>query len=120
MSTCLIVAGQTIMAAAFSLSWTHSVERTRWEESWHVKSDGMQIFEARVKGSGAGIDPPDGSVLKNDWWTFHPKLPSQKRLVLASSGATGGGWKFCTESGCKFLGATAGPPTIIQICEIQK
>ena len=33
---------------------------------------GLQIVEARVKGSGAGIDPAEGAVLQDGWWVWRP------------------------------------------------
>jgi hypothetical protein len=60
MSLCR-AAGSKITALAFSaftLSWTHSVERIRWEEDWQLTSRGLELVEARVKGSGAGMEPP--------------------------------------------------------------
>ncbi|MGO4839058.1 DUF1850 domain-containing protein, partial [Rhizobiaceae sp. 2RAB30] len=38
MSLCVVAAGKTTVLAAslFTLSWTHSVEKTRWEEDWRV------------------------------------------------------------------------------------
>ena len=66
---CVLSAGKTITLAAslFTLSWTHSVERVRWEEDWRVTPAGLEIVEARVKGSGAGMEPPPDAVLKNGW-----------------------------------------------------
>ena len=32
----------TVLAAAtFTLSWTHSVEKTRWEETWRIAPAGL-------------------------------------------------------------------------------
>ncbi|MGH7003783.1 MAG: DUF1850 domain-containing protein [Alphaproteobacteria bacterium] len=122
MSLCLIAAGKTVMvaAAAFTLSWTHSVERTRWEESWRAGGDSLQIVQARVKGSGAGMEPPEGSILADGWWVFTPKVPPQKKLVLASSGATAGGWRFCAGGECRTIGAEAGDPLTIKVCKANR
>jgi len=37
---CLAAAGKTTVfaATAFTLSWTHSIEKTRWEEHWQVNA----------------------------------------------------------------------------------
>jgi len=58
---CLIVAG--VVAAAlpteeFTLAWTHSVEKTRWEETYRVDGDRLALIEARIQGMGAGMEPP--------------------------------------------------------------
>ncbi|TIX68318.1 MAG: DUF1850 domain-containing protein, partial [Mesorhizobium sp.] len=70
MSLCILAAGKTVTltVAAFTLAWTHSVEKTRWQEDWKVMPSGLQIAEARIKGSGAGMEPPEGSVLRDGWW----------------------------------------------------
>ena len=118
MSLCVLAAGKTVTlaAAAFTLSWTHSVERTRWQEDWKVSPAGLQVVRARVKGSGAGMEPPEGSVLRDGWWVYAPRIGPQPRLVLAASGATGQGWTLCTASGCRELGRTAGDPTVLDPC----
>lgn len=116
---CILSAGKTAMiaATAFTLSWTHSVEKTRWEEDWKLTPAGLQIVAARVKGSGAGMDPPEGSVLKDGWWSYAPKVGPQKRLVLAASGATGGGWSLCAIGGCTVIGARPGDPAVVTACD---
>lgn len=116
---CVAAAGKvaTIAAAAFTLSWTHSVQKTRWEEHWRLSPAGLEIVEARVQGSGAGMDPPEGSVLEDGWWIYRPNLPPQARLVLAASGATGGGWELCAAGKCMEIGASAGEPVEIAACE---
>lgn len=118
MSICLYTGGKavTIAAAAFTLSWTHSVEKVRWEEDWRLTAAGLQIVEARVKGTGAGMEIPEGAVLKDGAWAYAPKLPPQRKIVLARSGATGGGWKICGEGECRTVGAAAGEPAEIRAC----
>ena len=84
------------------------MEKTRWEEDWKVTPAGLQIVEARVKGSGAGMEPPEGAVLEDGWWVYAPKLAAQPELALAASGATGDGWTLCAAQACIELGAVAG------------
>jgi hypothetical protein len=118
MSLCVLAAGKTTVLAvsAFTLSWTHSVEKTRWEEYWRVTPAGLEILEARVKGSGAGMDPPEGSVLKDGWWTYKPRIGLRPTVNLAASGATGGGWMLCADQTCLGLGAEAGEPIELSVC----
>jgi hypothetical protein len=93
----------TLSAPAFTLAWTHSVEKTEWRERWRVQGDALVLDEARVRGSGAGMEPPEGSVLQDGWWVYHADLRVPV-LRLASSGATGSGWRLCTEAeGCREL-----------------
>jgi len=117
---CLLAAGKTTVFAAsvFTLSWTHSVEKTRWEEEWRVTPGSqLQIVSARVKGSGAGMEPPEGAVLANGWWVFAPTLLAQAKLSLAASGATASGWQICFGKQCLEVGATAGAPIEIAACK---
>jgi hypothetical protein len=116
---CLLAAGKTtvLAASAFTLSWTHSVEKIRWEEDWRVTPAGLAIVEARVKGSGAGMEPPADAVLKDGWWVYAPKLPARDRIMLAASGATPSGWTFCAGADCRELGAKAGDAIEISACD---
>jgi hypothetical protein len=118
-SLCITAAGKTLVlaVAAFTLSWTHSVERTRWEEDWTITPDGLQILEARVEGSGAGMEPGKGAVQRDGWWVYAPKLPPQREVVLAASGATGEGWKLCAAQTCREIGAVAGEPVALRSCD---
>ncbi|MER8447481.1 DUF1850 domain-containing protein [Mesorhizobium sp. M1066] len=118
MSLCILAAGKTVTlsVAAFTLSWTHSVERTRWEEDWKVTPTGLQLVEARIEGSGAGMEPPEGALLKEGWWSYAPEIDPQRRVVLAASGATGDGWTLCTVQGCRELGIAAGGPIVLEPC----
>lgn len=118
MSLCLLAGARAVAlgATAFTLSWTHSVEKVRWEESWRLAGDGLVLTEARVKGSGAGMEPGPDAVLEDGWWVWRPSLPPLPALVLAASGATTGGWTLCTAAGCRVVGAEPGPPLRIRPC----
>ncbi len=120
MSLCVLAGGVAtrLAAAAFTLSWVHSVEGTEWRESWRVEPAGLVLAEARVKGSGAGMDPGEGARLEDGWWVWTPDLPPQPRLVLAASGATRSAWTLCTATRCLDLGATAADPVEIAPCGI--
>lgn len=114
MSLCILAAGKvtTLAATAFTLMWTHSIERVEWQEDWRLSERGLEIVEARIKGSGAGMEPPDGAVLEGDWWRYKPKLAPLKELRLAASGATQSGWRLCTSETCLTLGAETNPDGI--------
>lgn len=118
MSLCVIAAGKaTVLAAtAFTLSWTHSVEKTGWEEDWLAADDALTVVEARIKGSGAGMEPPEGARLEGGWWVYAPALPALPRLVLAASGATQSGWRLCAGNDCLTLGAEPGDTVVIEPC----
>lgn len=101
MSLCLAVGAKvTVLAAtAFTLAWTHTVERSAWEEDWRWTSAGLVVVAARIKGSGAGMEPPEGARLAGGWWHYTPKLPPQRELVLARS-AEAGSWRLCSGNEC--------------------
>lgn len=117
-SVCILAGAKAMSFAVslFSLSWTHSVEKTEWQEDWAVTPAGLQLTAARVKGSGAGMEPGDGAILKGGWWEWQPHNPPIGELRLAASGATGGGWKLCHDGGCVELGAEAGGDVVIAPC----
>ena len=65
MSLCILAAGKTLTLAvtAFTLSWTHSVEKTEWQERWAVTAEGLVLEEARVQLlARAGIVMPSDKV----------------------------------------------------------
>lgn len=115
---CVVTAGKTLVfaATAFTLSWTHSVEKTRWSEHWRLTEAGFVVDKASVEGSGAGMDPPEGSRFVDDKWVYTPKVPPLDRVVLAASGATVSGWRLCAAGQCTVVGRTAQKPIVIKRC----
>ena len=106
---CLIVAGvvrATLPDVEFTLAWDHSVEKTRWEERYRADGARLVLVEARVQGSGAGMEPPVGAALRDGWWTWHPQTPLAE-LRLARSTYTSD-YTVCAKDGCSELGARVG------------
>ena len=118
MSLCVIAGVKTVAIAvtAFSLSWTHSVEKVEWREDWRVTPAGLELVQARVKGSGAGMEPPQGAVLEDGWWVYAPVVAPVPRLVLAASGATASGWSICSHEGCLTVGEASAEPVVLEPC----
>ena len=121
MSLCLLLNGAQIVYAtsAFTLAWTHSVEKTRWEEDWRVTPGGLEILEARIEGSGAGMEVPDGAQFDGRTWHYRPQLKVQPNLVLARSGMTGGDWQICFDGSCRDLPEVTGAgqaPMVLSPC----
>lgn len=104
---CIAAGGKILALAAstFTLSWTHSVQRIEWWERWEVSAEGLRPVEARVAGSGAGIEPPPDALWRADGWHYRPSLPPQREIFLSASGTTGGGWTLCAEGTCHVLGS---------------
>lgn len=110
MSLCVLAGAKlTVLAlTTFTLSWTHSVERTAWQEDWRITPRGLEIVEARIKGSGAGVEPPEGALLKDGWWRYRPALPPLEEVALGASGATESVWRICSEGRCTLLDEAEG------------
>ena len=117
---CLLVAGvvrATLPAPEFMLRWEHSVEKTRWEEVYIVERDELILAQARVAGSGAGMEPPPGATLRGGAWSWQPATRLHE-IRLAHS-AYGGDYVICTRGACRELSALVGPPdgeVVLQVC----
>jgi hypothetical protein len=105
-----------LAAGLFTLSWTHSVERIEWRERWAVTDAGLILQEARVKGSGAGMEPGEDARREDGWWVWQPQMPPLPQLMLAASGATTSGWTLCDAGGCRELGRQSGEPIVLRPC----
>lgn len=119
MALCALSAAGVLRIAttSFMLQWTHSVEKIPWQEDWQVTPAGFVLTEARIQGSGAGMEPPEGATLHNGWYHYVPKIPPRPHIILAASGATVSGWKLCTNGQCYELGATAQQPIELTQCQ---
>ena len=91
-----------LSASEVTLSWRHSVQKSLWEELWRQGSDGLVLTEARIQGSGAGMDPPDGAKLVDGFWGWKPNLPARRYGVRRRPAATAD-WRVCVESRCRTL-----------------
>lgn len=123
MSLCLASAGvvKSLTVTAFTLSWIHSVEKIEWQEDWRVTPSGLQIVEARVKGSGAGMEPPPEARLVDGFFRWKPQLPALPEVALGNSGVAGE-WRICTDGKCQDLSAILGRPvgtsvTTMSVCK---
>ncbi|KGJ04212.1 protein of unknown function [Paracoccus halophilus] len=118
MSTCLLAGAMAVALApggGFSLEWSHSVEKIRWHEEWQVTPGGLRLTRAAIQGHGAGMEPGPDARLEDGWLVWQPQLPPVPELVLAASGATGGGWRLCGAD-CVELGADAGRAITLKPC----
>jgi hypothetical protein len=94
--------GAVLAVKAFTLTWIHSIEKIRWEEDWRIEDRALVLTEARIRGSGAGMEPPEGAVLKNGIWHYRPRLPPQSVLRLTHS-PHAAGYTLCTAAVCRPL-----------------
>jgi hypothetical protein len=105
MQLCLLAAGATIRlgTVALTLAWTHSIEKTRWEEDYRATPAGIVVTQDRIQSTGAGMEPPPDATFDGTWWRYTPALPPQRQIVLRRSGATAD-WQVCIRGTCKPMG----------------
>jgi hypothetical protein len=118
MSLCLAGAGLLVQLGVnqLTLGWTHSVQKTRWEEDWRETPAGLVMTQARVQGSGAGMDPPPESRLIDGAWRWTPSVPPLRELVLRRSGATAD-WDVCRNGSCAPMAElVTGDPVTLKPC----
>jgi hypothetical protein len=123
LSLCLASAGvvKTLSIAAFTLVWTHSIEKTDWQEDWRITLKGLELVQARVKGSGAGMEPPPEARLVGGWFRWQLSRAPMPEVVLANSGAAGE-WRLCSDGNCRTLSEIFGHPvganvTTMRVCD---
>jgi hypothetical protein len=123
LSLCLASAGvaKALSLAAFTLVWTHSIEKVDWQEDWRVTPAGLELVAARVKGSGAGMEPPPEARLVDGWFTWQPSRAAMAEVALGNSGAAGE-WRLCADGHCRTLSDIFGHPvgasvTTMSACE---
>lgn len=104
MSLCLAAGAVAASLAidSFTLTWIHSIEKIRWEEDWRIEAGALVLVEARIRGSGAGMEPPAGAALKDGVWHYRPALLPQAVLRLAHSPHVAG-YQLCVGGACQPL-----------------
>jgi len=118
---CLGFSGLSValLASGATLAWTHSVEKTLWEEDWRATPSGIELVEARVRGSGAGMEPPPEARFVNGAWAWRPAPGERRELVMRRSGATAD-WRICVSGECRPLAALVPPeadPVVLKRCD---
>ena len=98
-----------VPVTAFTLAWTHSIEQVRWEEDYAVlpgdapgQPPMLQARQARIKGSAAGMEPPDDAVLQNGWYAYTPNQKTLPELLLMRSEFTAD-YDWCTLGRCQSM-----------------
>ena len=97
-----------------TLRWVHTVEKRPWEEDYRVSGGGLRIDEARVKTSGAGMDPPRDAIWKAGWWRYRPTTGVLPELVLANS-EYAPGYTLCWADTCRLLSEFVSVGTFVRI-----
>lgn len=109
----------------FTLAWTHSIEKIRWEEDYAVVAPPeagapalLVATRARILGSGAGMEPPPDAVLRDGWYVYTPDTAPLHELRLTRSPYTAD-YDWCTGGRCQKLSAllpSDGSVTLLRPC----
>lgn len=98
-----------ILGSEITLSWQHSVEKIVWQEDYKVDQQSIVLIEARVRGTGAGMEIPEGAVYVNDKtskqfgaWQYQPKNHRFESINLTHSTYTSP-YQICQQHVCQTL-----------------
>ena len=122
MEFCLLAAGATVRlgTVALTLAWTHSIEKTRWEEDYRATEAGIVVTQDRIQGTGAGMEPPPDAVFDGQWWRYDPHTPPMPQVILRRSGMTVSDWQVCINGACRTMGSylpdPAADPVTLTTC----
>jgi hypothetical protein len=108
---CVLVAGalRATLPGEFTLGWEHSVQKTQWEERYRADGAGLHLVEARIQGSGAGMEAPPTATLRDGWWIWQPTLQLDRLRLTVSTHARD--YRICVDGTCTPLSRLAGPVT---------
>lgn len=112
LSLCMGLAGVVwaeLPTSSFTLAWMHTIEKVRWEEDYRVTPDGLLLDEARIRGTGAGMEVPDNAVLRDGAWHYQVELAPLHILRLGRT-PEAGDYEICLESRCRPMSDWLGPP----------
>lgn len=90
-----------VPAQQFTLRWQHTIEKIDWEEDYSIAGEWFYLSSARVRGSGAGMEPPPGSYYAKGVWHYRPPPDMRwtRQLLLARS-EFGRDYELCLDGGC--------------------
>jgi hypothetical protein len=109
-------------AAHFTLRWQHSIEKIEWSEDYDVVGGWLYLSQARIGGSGAGMEPPEGALLYDGQWHYRPADPWRRAVVLARSDFVPD-YELCVAGHCQRLShwlPVAAGPTTLRACAAEK
>ncbi len=90
-----------VAASSFTLGWTHSIEKILWEEDWRVTPSALVLEEARIRGSGAGMEPPPGARLEAGVWHYRADRRLARLTLTHSPWAAD--YRLCLQGACRPL-----------------
>lgn len=131
-----------VPAQEFTLAWVHSIEKVRWEEDYEVmlsthSEDALRADfggaaqphpalpqpvlvakAARIRGSAAGMEPPEGAIFKDGWYHYTPMITEHQEIRLTRSEFVPD-YEWCDPHGCRSLAAilpSDGGVTLMRAC----
>ncbi len=102
----------------FTLHWQHSIEKIAWDEDYELAGPWLHLSQARIRGSGAGMEPPEGAALFNGVWHYRLSDPWRREIVLARSEFVPD-YQLCFAGRCQALWhwvPVAAGPTTLRTC----
>ena len=87
---------------AFTLRWQHSIEKIEWDEDYELAGAWLHLSQARIRGSGAGMEPPADAVLIDGVWHYRLADPWRRQVVLARSRFVPD-YELCLRGACRRL-----------------
>ncbi|MEO8937428.1 MAG: DUF1850 domain-containing protein [Burkholderiaceae bacterium] len=98
---CLAAPGYAarLPADRFTLVWQHSIEKIDWEEDYVVAGDWLYLSGARIRGTGAGMEPPDDAQRVGAVYVYRPALRWFRELDLARSDFVQD-YRLCVDGRC--------------------
>ncbi len=99
---CLTAPGHSVQLHAdrFTLVWTHSIEKIDWEEDYVVAGPWLYLSGARIRGSGAGMEPPDDAQRVDGVYVYRPRQRWFRALDLARSSYVAD-YRLCIAGRCR-------------------
>jgi hypothetical protein len=118
-AVCLILGAKTVSldTQRFTLAWTHSVEKIEWQEDYVLRDGRIELVEARIAGTGAGMEPPQSAILRDGVWHYAPALPPLDELRLTLSPYVAD-YRLCWDGVCYALGTlvdSRGDPGVVTL-----
>lgn len=89
-----------IEATRFTLVWRHSIELIDWQEDYVVAGDWLYLSGARIRGTGAGMEPPPDAQRVGGVYVYRPDLRWFRELNLARSSFVQD-YRVCVDGRCR-------------------
>jgi hypothetical protein len=105
-AVCLTAPGHaaTLHADRFTLVWQHSIEKIDWEEDYVVAGGWLYLSGARIRGTGAGMEPPPDAQRVGGVYVYRPEQRWFRALDLARSDFVQD-YRLCIDGRCRPMSA---------------